>query len=167
VNGRKIAESAIEDHTYRIFPNDLNSLGTVFGGLVMSVIDRLALVVAERHSGHTCVTASVDAVNFLAPAGRGDNLIFRVAINRSWTTSMEIGARVIAEEDKTGVKKHIVSAYLTFVALDQHKVPVKVPPVLPETPAEKRRFKEAEMRRSARIRSKKEIEKSRNEENQS
>lgn len=162
--GRKVSESAIEDHTYRIFPNDLNSLGTVFGGLIMSIIDRLALVVAERHSGHTCVTASVDAINFLAPAGGGDNLIFRVAINRAWGSSMEIGVRVIAEEDKTGIKKHIVSAYLTFVALDTQKQPTTIPTVLTETKEEKRRYKEAEIRRAARIRRKKEIEESRKEE---
>ncbi len=163
VVGKKVSESSIEDHTYRIFPNDLNSLETVFGGLVMSIIDRLALVVAERHSGHTCVTASVDALNFLAPAGRGDNLIFHIAINRSWETSMEIGARVTAEEAKTGERKHIVSAYFSFVALDSQKQPIRVPPVLPETADEKRRFAEAEIRRTARIRRKKEIQEFRNE----
>lgn len=155
---KAVADSAIEDHTYRIFPNDLNSLDTVFGGRVLAIIDRLALVVAERHSGSTCVTASVDAVNFLAPAGKGDNLIFSVAVNGTWNTSMEIGVKVMAEEDKTSVKKHIVSAYLTFVALDKNKRPTPVPKLKCETDAERQRFKEANIRRTNRIAQKEEIE---------
>lgn len=149
-------ETQINDHTYRVFPNDLNSLGTVFGGLIMSTIDRLALVVAERHSGHTCVTASVDSVHFLAPAGRGDNLIYKVACNRAWNSSMEVGCRVVAEKD--GEEKHIVSAYLTFVALDNHNHPAKVPELVPHSEDEKRRFEEAGLRRANRISQKEEIQ---------
>lgn len=152
-------ETHITDHTYRVFPNDLNSLGTVFGGLIMSTLDRLALVVAERHSSSTCVTASVDSVHFLAPAGRGDNLVFKVSCNRAWNSSMEIGCRVISE--KEGAEKHIVSAYFTFVALDKHNHPVKVPELTPKTGDEKRRFEEAGLRRANRIAQKEEIKQSR------
>lgn len=147
---KTIRESAVENHTYKVFPNDLNHYDTVFGGLVMSILDRIALVVAERHSGKTCVTASVDSIHFLAPAKRGDILLFSAAINRSWNTSMEIGVKVVAEHYETGEKRHIVSAYFTFVALDENKHPAPVPEVLPETPIEKRRFQEAEMRRQKR-----------------
>ncbi|MCH9614089.1 MAG: hypothetical protein SP1CHLAM54_10990 [Chlamydiia bacterium] len=156
---KKPSETQITDHTYRVFPNDLNSLGTVFGGLIMSTIDRLALVVAERHSGNTCVTASVDSVHFLAPAGRGDNLIFQVTCNRAWNSSMELGCRVVAERD--GQETHIVSAYLTFVALDKHNHPAKVPVLEPVSDAEKRRFEEAGLRRANRIAQKEEIKQSR------
>lgn len=116
----------------------------------MAVIDRVALVVAERHSAKTCVTVSVDSIHFLNPAKKGDTLVFSAAINRSWNSSMEIGVKVVAENIKTKKRVHILSAYLTFVALDENEKPISVPQVIPETEVEKRRFQEAGMRRNHR-----------------
>ena len=147
---KKVSESAVDNHTYKIFPNDLNSYGTAFGGMIMAVCDRTALVVAERHSRKTCVTASVDSMHFLRPAGQGDILLFSAAINRTWRTSMEIGVKVIAEHYETGERRHILSAYFTFIALDAKKHPIEVPPIVPETAIEKRRFDEANFRRENR-----------------
>lgn len=147
---KRIKDSAVHDHTYKVFPNDLNSNNTVFGGLVMAILDRTALVVAERHSGKTCVTASVDAMHFLGPAEKGDILLFRASVNRTWRTSMEIGVKVLSEHYRTGERKHILSAYFTFVAVDEKGRPTEVPPVLLETPLEKRRYAEADMRRQRR-----------------
>lgn len=161
MEGKTPASTAIHDHTYRIFPNDLNAQGTVFGGLIMAEADRLAHIVAERHSGRICVTASVDSILFHAPAGHGDNLIFQTTINRSWNSSMEVGVRIMAEERTTMERKHIVSAYMTFVALDEHGRPTRVPPVTPESEVEKQRFEEADLRRSHRIEQKKEFAKRR------
>ena len=147
---QKVSYSAVDNHTYKVFPNDLNSYGTAFGGMIMAVCDRTALVVAERHSRQTCVTASVDSMHFLRPAGQGDILLFSAAINRTWRTSMEIGVKVIAEHYQTGERRHILSAYFTFIAIDEHKEPTPVPPIIPETPLERRRFEEAERRRENR-----------------
>ena len=145
------SESAIEQNVYKIFPNDLNSKYTVFGGLVMSLCDRTALIVAERHSGCTCVTAAVDSLSFLAPARSGETLVVKAAVNRSWSSSMEIGVHVAAEDSHTGDCRHVVSAYLTFVALDDDGKPTSVPPVEPQTADEKRRFEEAGRRRGLRL----------------
>ena len=149
--GKAPAESAVEQNVYKVFPNDLNSEYTVFGGLVMGLCDRTALIVAERHSGGACVTAAVDSLNFLAPARAGETLIIKSAVNRAWRSSMEIGVRVAAENSHTGERRHVVSAYLTFVALDASGRPTAVPPILPQTEAERRRYEEAESRREARL----------------
>src|SRR5690349_20455166 len=137
---KTVQDSAVHEHTYKVFPNDLNSYNVAFGGLIMSICDSIALVVAERHSGKTCVTASVDSMHFLAPAEKGDVLLFCAAVNCTWNTSMEIGVKVVAENYKTRERRHVVSAYFTFVALDEEKNPCAIPPILPETPLEKRRF---------------------------
>jgi acyl-CoA hydrolase len=150
-NGKRPAESAVEQNVYKIFPNDLNSEYTVFGGLVMGLCDRTALIVAERHSGMTCVTAAVDSLNFLAPARSGETLIVKASVNRAWRSSMEIGVHVAAENSHNGDLRHVVSAYLTFVALDGQGKPTSVPPLVPQSAIEKRRYAEAEERRKMRL----------------
>lgn len=151
-HGKAPSESAIEQNVYKVFPNDLNSKYTVFGGLVMSLCDRTALIVAERHSGRPSVTAAVDSLNFVAPARAGDTLIIKASANRAWRSSMEIGVHVSAENSHTGESRHVVSAYFTFVALSDDGEPQSVPPVLPQTDVEKRRFEEAGNRRAQRVR---------------
>ena len=149
--GKAPSESAVEQNVYKVFPNDLNSKYTVFGGLVMSLCDRTALIVAERHSSAPCVTAAVDSLNFVAPARAGDSLIIKSAVNRTWRSSMEIGVHVAAENSHTGESRHVVSAYFTFVALSEDGTPQSVPAVVPQTTVEKRRFKEAGERRQQRL----------------
>lgn len=148
---RSVAQSAVREQVYMIFPNDLNSNETVFGGLIMAHMDRYAAVVADRHAGGVCVTASVDAVHFMAPARKGDVLVFAVSVNRAWNTSMEVGVRVEAEKIGTIERRHILSAYLTFVAVDESGKPRPVAPLAPETEIEKLRFAEAQFRRNARL----------------
>ena len=123
----------------------------MFGGRVMAIADRLALVVAERHSERVCVTVSIDDVHFLGPAREGDTLVFRAGINRSWTSSMEIGVRVDAENSFTAEVRHIVSAFFTFVALDDDGKPCAVPPVIPGDELEQRRYRDAQRRRKTRL----------------
>ena len=149
---RPVAYSAVREQVYMVFPNDLNSNDTVFGGLIMAQMDRYAAVAADRHAGGVCVTVGVDAVHFIAPARGGDVLIFNAAVNRAWTSSMEVGCKVEAERIGGGDRRHILSAYLTFVAMDEAGKPRAVPPVAPESPIERQRFEEAQLRRELRLR---------------
>jgi acyl-CoA hydrolase len=151
LKGKKVSESAIHDQISVVYPNDLNPYGTLFGGRVLEICDRLAGVVSRRHAGRVCVTLGVDSVRFLAPAKRGDTLIFQASINCVWKTSMEVGIKVLAEDFKTMERVHIVSAYFTFVAVDDHMKPVEIGPVIPETQEEKRRYGQAEVRRQHRL----------------
>lgn len=150
IEPKPVSASAIEDHTYAIFPNDLNSHNTVFGGIVMGLCDRVAGVVAARHANCICVTAAVDSFHFLSPVGKGELLVLKGSVNRTWNTSMEIGIRVVSEDIATDAHRHVVSAYFTFVALDEHNHPKKVPAVLPGTEAQHRRYEEANERRERR-----------------
>jgi acyl-CoA hydrolase len=151
IPGKPVAASAIHDQTAIVFPNDLNTLGTLFGGRVMEQMDKVAAVVSKRHSGRNCVTLGIDSVRFLASARHGDVLIFQASVNRVWRTSMEIGLKVLAEDFRTLQRKHIVSAYFTFVAVDEDFRPVEVSPVIPETEDEQRRYQQADQRRAARM----------------
>lgn len=151
MTARPVSASAVQEQIYKIFPNDLNSQGNVFGGLIMAQMDRIAVVVAERHSGCLCVTVGVDAVHFIAPATGADTLVFSAACNRAWNSSMEIGVKVDAELSHTGERRHILSAYLTFIALDENGRPTGVPAVEPHGEAEKLRFQEAALRRELRL----------------
>lgn len=155
--GRTVAYSSVHEQVYMVFPNDLNSNETVFGGLIMAHMDRYAAVVADRHAGGVCVTASVDAVHFMAPARKGDVLVFAASVNRAWNTSLEVGVRVEAESIGSKDRRHILSAYLTFVAVDPQGKPRAVPTLLPESVLEKLRFEEAQFRRDTRLRHAEEI----------
>jgi len=156
---KAVSASAIEKHVYKVFPNDMNSHNTVFGGMIMAKCDRLALVVAERHSAHVCVTAAVDSIHFRPSAKGNDTLLFNLSLNRSWGSSMEIGAKVEAENSYTGETRHILSAFFTFVALDEQGKPVDVPQVIPETEDQKRRYAKAQIRREGRLRTRDELSK--------
>ena len=150
MDGKPVSASAITDQVVEVFPNDLNPHGTLFGGRLMQLVDNLAAIVAKRHSGHVCVTLGIDSVRFLNPARHGDILVCKASVNKTWHTSMEIGVKVIAEDFRTLDQKDILSAYFTFIALDQNKKPIEVPQVIPETILEKRRNKEANDRRERR-----------------
>lgn len=148
---KPVSFSAIQDQTAVVFPNDLNAYGTLFGGRVLDLCDRTAGVVAKRHSGRVCVTLGIDSVRFLAPAKHGDILVLKAAVNRVWKTSLEIGIKVFKEDFRTQQRVHILSAYFTFVALDDHLKPVEISPIQPETDEEKRRFVQAQERRKLRL----------------
>lgn len=151
MEGKPVSASFIIDQVVEVFPNDINPHGTLFGGRVMQIVDSLAAIVAKRHSGKVCVTLGIDSVRFRNPAKRGDILVCKASVNRTWRTSMEIGVKVLAEDFRTLEQKEILSAYFTFVAIGDDDRPVEIIPVIPETVDQKRRYKEAESRRQYRL----------------
>ena len=151
MDGKPVSASAIIDQVVEVFPNDLNSHGTLFGGRLMQVIDSLAAIVAKRHSGRVCVTLGIDSVRFLNPARRGDILVCKASVNRTWRTSMEIGVKVTAEDFRTLEQKEILSAYFTFVAMDDDLKPIEIVSVVPETPEQVQRHIAAGQRRQYRL----------------
>ncbi|MFP4159441.1 MAG: acyl-CoA thioesterase [Desulfobacterales bacterium] len=136
-------------------PADANPAGNVHGGTIMKLIDNAAGVVSIRHSRCNAVTASVDRLDFHYPAFVGDLLILFASLNLTGRTSMEIGVRVEGENLMSGRRRHIASAYLTYVALDEQMKPRRIPKGIPETEEEQRRHREASARREARLAEKK------------
>jgi acyl-CoA hydrolase len=132
---------------------DTNLLGTVHGGVVMKLVDDVAGVVASRHSGGPAVTASMDEMDFLSPVRVGDLVHAEAQVNWTGKSSMEVGVRVLAEPwNEAGVEPvRVATAYLVFVAIDDEGCPRPVPPVLPEDGEDRRRFAEAEIRRTHRL----------------
>jgi acyl-CoA hydrolase len=140
--------------TELVLPNDANTLGNVLGGRVMHWIDMACAMAAQRHARRSVVTASVDRVHFLHPVKVGQQVIVFASVNAAWGSSMEVGARVEAEDPHTGERVHTAAAYTTFVALDESNRPVPVPPLLLETDADRRRWREAQKRREGRLQEK-------------
>lgn len=136
-------------------PNDTNAIGTLLGGKVMHLVDLAGAMAAMRHARCTVVTASVDNMTFLHPIRVGQMVLLRSSVNRVFHTSMEVGVKVFVEDLITGEVRHTSSAYLTFVAIDAEGRRIPVPPVIPETPEEKRRYEEAGQRREQRLARKK------------
>ena len=134
-------------------PLDVNLLGTVHGGVIMKFVDDVAGVVASRHSGGPAVTAAMDEMVFLQPVQVGDLVYAHAQVNWTGRTSMEVGVRVVAEPwNRAGVPPTpVATAYVAFVAVDSDGKPRPVPPVAPETDEDRRRFAEAEIRRTHRL----------------
>ena len=117
----------------------------------MHLVDLAGALAAIRHARCPVVTASVDYMNFLHPVRIGQLIILRSSVNRVFRTSMEVGVKVWVEDLMKGERQHTSSAYLTFVAVDRGGNRVPVPPVIPETEEEKRRYREALERREYRL----------------
>lgn len=139
-----------------MLPQHANFAGTVYGGTILSIADSVAYVCAARHAGPHCVTMSVDRVDFRDPIRIGELVTFLASVNFVGRTSMEVGIRIVAEDFKTGNKRHTNSCYFTMVCLDEKGRPTEAVKIIPETEAEKRRFEagrrryeEAKARRGA------------------
>lgn len=130
---------------------DANSAGFVHGGTVMKLCDEVAGLAAVRHSGGRVVTAAMDRMTFLLPVHVGELLTLQASVNAAWHTSMEVGVRVEAENVRTGDKRHTNTAYLTMVALGDDGRPASVPSLDCESDEERRREREAQLRRANRL----------------
>jgi acyl-CoA hydrolase len=134
-----------------MMPQHANNLGHVFGGVILSMMDKAAAIAAIRHARRSVVTASIDRVDFREPVRVGDLVIMYASVNYVGRSSMEVGVRVEAEDLLTGNRRHTNSCYLTFVAIDKNGRPVEVPSLMPETPEQERRFEAAKERRRRRL----------------
>lgn len=133
-------------------PSDANVMGSVFGGVILAEVDRSAYISASRHCRRNCVTASIDRVDFLAPVHVGEALTFESALTYAGKTSMEIVVRVRAENPLTGDTRLVASALVTMVAVDPGGRPLSVPPLMPETEAERAEFEAGRLRMEERRR---------------
>jgi acyl-CoA hydrolase len=139
--------------TQIVMPGDANNHGTAFGGQMVAWMDICASVSGKRFArSGALVTASMDQIHFLQPVHRGMFVTLRSQVNQAWNSSMEIGVRVEAEDPASGDVVHCCSAYLTFVALNEHGKPGVVPILDPgDDPENQRRARQAQERRDARL----------------
>ena len=144
--------STQSEMTEIILPNDTNTLGNLLGGRLMHFIDLTGAMAAYRHSRTHVVTAAMDHIDFIRPVRLGDLLTLKSSVNRAFKSSMEVGVKVWAENTRTGDIVHVASAYLVFVAVDEHGCMLSVPQLVPETPDEIRRHADALRRREHRER---------------
>jgi len=154
---KPVAQSQVT-MTEMVLPQHTNALGSVFGGTVMSWVDIAAATCAMRHCAKQVVTASVDAMHFLAPVKLGWVVTIQASVNYVGGTSCEIGVKVISENPISGERFHTASAYLTFVALDSHGKPTTIPGIILQSDEEKRRHASARLRRESRLKLKTELQ---------
>ncbi len=158
---KKVPSDSQVEMTEIVLPHHTNAIGTVFGGTVMSWVDIAAATCGLRHCRKQVVTASMDAMHFLAPIRLGWIVTVRAAINYTSHTSCEVGVKVIAENPLTSETFHTASAYLTMVALGADGRPAQIPGIQPQTEEEKHRYDAAIRRRETRLALKEELKKRR------
>lgn len=149
-SARRVSDSQVT-LTQMMEVTDGNVAGNVHGGVIMRLVDTAAALAAIKHSGGLALTVAIDEMTFLEPVHIGEVLVLRASVNDVGTTSMECGVRVEAQDPLTGVVRHVNSAYLVFVAVDQGGRPRPVPPLLARSEIERRRQREARLRRERRI----------------
>src|SRR2546426_3374623 len=132
--------------TESVLPGDGNPLGTAFGGKIAQWIDIAAAIACQRHCRQRVVTASMDDLHFLLPIHVGMIVEARAQVNAAFRTSMEAGVRIESEDPLTGERRHVCTAYLTFVAKDEHGRTVAIPPLVLETDEDRRRARDAQER---------------------
>lgn len=145
--------------TQMVLPGDTNALGTIFGGKIMEWLDIAGAISARRHAQKSVVTASIDALSFIAPIRIGQIVTIQGRVNWTGHSSMEVGCIIDAEDPSSGEHFRTARAYLTYVALDSNGRPTKIPSLRLESSEDNRRFSNALKRREARLKLKNEMEK--------
>jgi acyl-CoA hydrolase len=130
---------------------DANSAGNIHGGTIMKLADEVAGLAAIKFARRRVVTVAMDRMDFLVPVYVGELVTLTAMVNAAWRTSMEVGVKVEAEDPIQGTQRHTNTAYLTMVALGEDGRPAPVPPPRADTDTERRRLREAELRRSNRL----------------
>ena len=143
---RSVVDSQSE-MTELVLPNDTNTLGNLLGGRLMHFIDLVGAMAAYRHARAHVVTASMEHIDFIAPVHVGDLVILKASVNRAFQTSMDVGVKAWVENALAGTRRHVSSAYLTFVAVDENGRRLPVPPLVAAGPEELRRYEDAGRRR--------------------
>ncbi|MFC6996586.1 acyl-CoA thioesterase [Rufibacter roseus] len=138
--------------TELMIPSYANFGGKIHGGILLSLMDKVAYACAAKHAGNYCVTVTVDGVNFLQPVEVGELVSLMASVNYVGRTSLLVGIKVIAENVKTRTVKHTNTSYFTMVAKGEDDKPAKVPGLLLETPDDVRRFMEAQQRKEIKAR---------------
>ena len=133
--------------TELMIPSYANFGGKIHGGILLSLMDKVAYACAAKHAGNYCVTVTVDGVHFLQPVEVQELVSLMASVNYVGNTSLMVGIKVIAENVKTGLVKHTNTSYFTMVAKGDDNKPTQVPSLLLETPEDTRRFLEAIKRR--------------------
>src|SRR5476651_2429647 len=133
--------------TELMIPSYSNFGGKIHGGILLSLMDKVAYVCAAKHAGNYCVTASIDTVNFLAPVEVGELVSLMASVNYVGKTSLVVGIRVVSENVKTNVVKHTNTSYFTMVAKNERNEPVAVPGLILENHEQIRRFEDGRRRK--------------------
>ena len=136
--------------TVLMTPDTANFSGKVHGGAILKLLDQVAYACASRYAGHYVVTLSVDQVMCRQPIQVGELVTFLASVNHTGNSSMEVGIKVVAEDIRAKVVRHVNSCFFTMIAVDDDGRPTKVPALSPQTADERRRFAEAEVRRAMR-----------------
>jgi uncharacterized protein (TIGR00369 family) len=136
--------------TELMIPAYANFGGKIHGGILLSLMDKVAYVCASKHAGNYCVTVSVDNVNFLQPAEVGELVSMIASVNYVGSTSLVVGIRVVAQNVQSGTEKHTNTSYFTMVAKGPDGNKAQIPPLILEDPEEIRRFASALRRRRLR-----------------
>ena len=136
--------------TLLMTPDTANFSGKVHGGTILKLLDQVAYACANRYAKSYVVTMSVDQVVFRQPIQVGELVTFLASVNHTGSSSMEIGIKVIAEDIRSQVVRHVNSCYFTMVAIDDEGKKKTVPPLVPENEEERRRYRAAELRRDMR-----------------